>query len=107
MLVALTTEVDDDLSRLDAALKAEDGDGVAAAAHSIRGSAQLIGAARLTDAAAVVENSAQTEAPSQTAVTALREAWDQARAGLEAQIADDRAADDQAAGGEALSFDGC
>jgi signal transduction histidine kinase/CheY-like chemotaxis protein/HPt (histidine-containing phosphotransfer) domain-containing protein len=91
MLLALTTEVDDELGRLDAALKADDGPGVAAAAHSIRGSAQLIGATRLTDAAAEVEHLAETKPPSQTAVAALREAWEQARAGIEAHSLDDQA----------------
>jgi HPt (histidine-containing phosphotransfer) domain-containing protein len=91
VLVALVTEVGDDLDRLDAALHADDGAGVAAAAHSIRGSAQLIGAARLADAAAEVEHAAKAHGPSEPGIAALREAWDQTRAGIEAQIADDRA----------------
>jgi signal transduction histidine kinase/DNA-binding response OmpR family regulator len=91
VLVALVTEVGDDLDRLDAALHADDGAGVAAAAHSIRGSAQLIGAARLADAAAEVEHAAKADGPSEPGIAALREAWDQTRAGIEAQIADDRA----------------
>jgi two-component system sensor histidine kinase/response regulator len=92
MLVALTTAVDDDLERLDVALHADDGAGVAAAAHSIRGSAQLIGAARLADAAADVEHSMQAHTPPETGIAALRDAWDQTRARIDAQIADDRAA---------------
>jgi two-component system sensor histidine kinase/response regulator len=92
MLVALATAVDDDLERLDAALHADDGAGAAAAAHSIRGSAQLIGAARLADAAAEVELSVQAHTPPETGIAALRDAWDQTRAGIDAQIADDRAA---------------
>jgi signal transduction histidine kinase/CheY-like chemotaxis protein/HPt (histidine-containing phosphotransfer) domain-containing protein len=101
MLVAVATGVGDDLGRLDAALHADDEVGVAAAAHSILGSAQLIGAARLAHAAAEVERSAQAHAPSETGIAALREAWDQARAGIDAQVAGDRAA-----GGEPLSSDG-
>jgi two-component system, sensor histidine kinase and response regulator len=101
MLATLVAELGDDVGRLGAALDAGDDAGVAAAAHSIRGSAQLIGAVGLAEAAAEVEHSAQDDRPSAEGVQALRDAWAETRAGIEAQIAQDRAA-----GGKALSSDG-
>jgi signal transduction histidine kinase/CheY-like chemotaxis protein/HPt (histidine-containing phosphotransfer) domain-containing protein len=90
MLVVLATELTEDVDRLDAALQSGDNEGVAALAHRIRGSAQLIGAVALAEAAAEVEHSAKAEAPSATGLAALHDAWDQARVGIEAQVADDR-----------------
>ncbi len=101
MLATLAAELGADLDRLGAALDAGDHAGVAAAAHSIRGSAQLIGAVGLAGAAAQVEHSAQDDRPSAEGVQALRDASAQTRAGIEAQIAQDRAA-----AGKALSSDG-
>ncbi len=102
MLATLAAELGDDLGRLGAALEDRDNAGVVGAAHSIRGSAQLIGAVGLAEAAAEVERSAQDDdRPSAEGVQALRDALAQTRAGIEAQIAQDRAV-----GGKALSSDG-
>ncbi len=101
MLATLSAELGDDLGRLGAALDVGNDAGVVAAAHSISGGAQLIGAVELAEAAAEVERSAQDGRPSAEGVQALRDTWAQTRAGIEAQIAQDRAAS-----GKALSSDG-
>jgi two-component system sensor histidine kinase/response regulator len=101
MLATLAAELGDDLGRLGAALDGGDAAGVAVAAHSIRGSAQLIGAFGLAEASAEVEQAAQEGRVSAEGVTALREACAETRAGLGAQIAQDRSV-----AGEALSSDG-
>jgi two-component system, sensor histidine kinase and response regulator len=90
MLVQLVTELGNDIGRLDASLQGGDSAGAVAAAHSIRGSAQLIGAGRLADAAADVEHSAKSERAPEPDVAELHEAWDAVRAGIEGQIAADR-----------------
>jgi two-component system, sensor histidine kinase and response regulator len=94
MLVQLVAELGNDVGRLDASLKGGDGAGAVAAAHSIRGSAQLIGAGRLADAAADVEDSAKSERALDSDAEELHEAWDAVRGRIEGQIAADR---DQAA----------
>ncbi|HTX47623.1 MAG TPA: response regulator [Solirubrobacteraceae bacterium] len=90
MLVQLVAELGNDVGRLDASLKGGDSAGAVAAAHSIRGSAQLIGAGRLADAAAEVEDSAKSERALNSDAADLHEAWDAVRAGIESQIAADR-----------------
>jgi two-component system sensor histidine kinase/response regulator len=94
MLVRIAAEVMNELARLEDGLSAGDHAGAAAAAHSIRGSAQMIGASGLSDAAAEVELVA-TERPASderifSGVAALREAWEQTRRGIEAQVEADR-----------------
>jgi signal transduction histidine kinase/DNA-binding response OmpR family regulator/HPt (histidine-containing phosphotransfer) domain-containing protein len=90
MLVQLVAELGNDIGRLDASLRGGDSAGAVAAAHSIRGSAQLIGAGRLADAAADVEHSAKSERAPEPDVAELHEAWDAVRAGIEGQIAANR-----------------
>jgi two-component system sensor histidine kinase/response regulator len=90
MLLQLVTELGHDVGRLDASLEDGDGVGAAAAAHSIRGSAQLIGAGRLADAAADVEHTAKSGEAQGSDAADLHDAWHEVRAGIEAQIAADR-----------------
>jgi CheY-like chemotaxis protein/HPt (histidine-containing phosphotransfer) domain-containing protein len=91
MLVQLVTELGNDVGRLDSSLGGGDGTGAAAAAHSIRGSAQLIGAGRLADAAADVEHTAKSGEAQDSDTAELHDAWDEVRVGIEAEIAADRA----------------
>jgi HPt (histidine-containing phosphotransfer) domain-containing protein len=91
VLVQLANEVKAELGNLDKALAAADPAGVAGAAHSIRGSAQMVGAARLADTAAEVEDAAKLDQGELArAVESLREAWEQTRQGIETQVEDDR-----------------
>ena len=90
VLVQLANEVKAELGRLDKARAADDPAGVAGAAHSIRGSAQMIGAARLADSAADVEDAAKLDQGDLFgAVESLREAWEQTRQRIETQVEDD------------------
>jgi two-component system, sensor histidine kinase and response regulator len=94
MLVQLVTELGNDVGRLDSSVGGGDGAGAAAAAHSIRGSAQLIGAGRLADAAADVEHTAKSGGTQDSDTAELHDAWDEVRAGIEAEIVADRAQSD-------------
>ncbi len=95
MLVRIAAEVMNELARLEDGLAAGDHAAVATAAHSIRGSAQMIGASRLSDAATEVEliageRPAASDEQVSGGVAALREAWEHTRRGIEAQVEADR-----------------
>jgi two-component system sensor histidine kinase EvgS len=93
MLVRLANQVTNDLARLDTSLADGDYTTAASAAHSIRGSAQMIGADRLADAAGVAElalrdRSASAER-SEVGFQKLREEWALTRRGIEARVEGD------------------
>jgi len=85
---ALAAAVTADLERIDAAIAANRPAGVAAAAHSIRASAQMVGAAELIDAATAVERAAQARTSDSGALDALREWCSALLDAVRAQIAD-------------------
>jgi signal transduction histidine kinase/CheY-like chemotaxis protein/HPt (histidine-containing phosphotransfer) domain-containing protein len=94
VLVQLTNEVGAEIARLDAAHAEHDSAGIGAAAHGIRGSAQMIGAVRLADLAGEVEEASKETHIGDHAlvrnIAALHEAWAQTRGGIETQVEDDR-----------------
>jgi signal transduction histidine kinase/CheY-like chemotaxis protein len=94
MLVRIANEVTNELARLDTSLADGDYATAASAAHSIRGSAQMIGADRLADAASATElamrDGSGSEQRTQAAFQRLGDAWAQTRRGIEAQVEADR-----------------
>jgi two-component system sensor histidine kinase/response regulator len=91
VLVQLANQVELDLGKLAAAVDAGDRAGIVGAAHSIRGSAQMVGAVQLSDSAADVQHAAKREEEDLSPrIESLRNAWDQTRQGIEAQVAEDR-----------------
>ncbi len=94
MLVRIANEVTNDLARLDTSLADGDYASGASAAHSIRGSAQMVGADRLADAAGAAELAMRDESASEQRIEAgfekLLEAWAPTRRELEAEIDADR-----------------
>jgi two-component system, sensor histidine kinase and response regulator len=90
MLVRIANEVTNELARLDDCVVAGDHEGIAAAAHSVRGSAQMLGAGDLSEAAAEVELATQQRPPPEErisrSVVAMREAWKQTRRAIEAEV---------------------
>jgi CheY-like chemotaxis protein len=94
MLVRIANEVTNELARLDNSVADGDYASAASAAHSIRGSAQMVGADRLADAASVAELAMRDGPPSEQRIEVgfaqLREAWAQTRREIEAQVDADR-----------------
>ena len=68
-----------------------DSDGVARAAHSIRGSAEMIGARSLVDAAGELERRAAAGGALDEGLQAVTASWDRTHALLRAEVAADRA----------------
>jgi CheY-like chemotaxis protein len=87
VLLRIGDEVSNALERARERAAAGDGPGVAREAHTIRGSAEMIGAGRLVEASAELERSA-----SAAGVDRLVTAWEQTRQQLEAEVAEDQAA---------------
>jgi CheY-like chemotaxis protein/HPt (histidine-containing phosphotransfer) domain-containing protein len=94
VLARLLREVESDIGCLDAFLRERQFVEAAAAAHNIRGSAQLVGASRLAHAAGLVEKGGNAEAPSAALLAAdsavLRRVWATTRRALEAVVESDR-----------------
>ena len=94
MLVRIANEVTNELARLDTSLADGDYESAASAAHSIRGSAQMIGADRLADAASAAElamrDGSGSEQRTEAGFEKLRDAWAETRRGIEAQVEADR-----------------
>jgi HPt (histidine-containing phosphotransfer) domain-containing protein len=94
MLMRIANEVTNELARLEQSVADSDPDGAASAAHSIRGSAQMVGAVEVTDATIALEHAVREEPPSgeliSAAVARLRAAWTDTRQALEAQVEADR-----------------
>jgi two-component system, NarL family, sensor histidine kinase EvgS len=94
MLVRIANEVTNELARLDASLADGDYASGASAAHSIRGSAQMVGADRLADAAGAAELAMREGSASEQRIEAgfekLREAWTHTRREIEAEVGVDR-----------------
>jgi HPt (histidine-containing phosphotransfer) domain-containing protein len=94
MLIRIANEVTNELARLDGLLAAGEHEAAAGAAHSIRGSAQMVGATKLADAAVAVEDAVHEQPPSDgriaEAVAELRERWAETRRGIESQVEADR-----------------
>jgi signal transduction histidine kinase len=111
VLVRIADEVSNALDRARERAMAGDGPGVAREAHTIRGSAEMIGAGRLVEASAVVERSASaagvgaaggvTGEPAGTRedtvaslvddVDTLADAWEETRPLLEAEVTENQA----------------
>jgi response regulator RpfG family c-di-GMP phosphodiesterase len=95
VLVRLADEVSNELERARALADAGDHAGVARAAHSIRGSAQMVGATTLASAATELERSATEpgdEADNVAAdLDALHASWAQTRELIEAEVRAERA----------------
>jgi CheY-like chemotaxis protein len=94
MLVRIANEVTNQLARIDTSLADGDYPSAAAAAHSIRGSAQMVGAEPLADAAGGAELALRGGPPNEGRIEAgfakLREAWARTRREIEAQVEADR-----------------
>jgi signal transduction histidine kinase/CheY-like chemotaxis protein/HPt (histidine-containing phosphotransfer) domain-containing protein len=98
VLVRLSNEVTADLARAATMAAAGDSVGLARAAHSIRGSAQMIGAAQLAGAAMELEHNAARDGLA--ALEALQSLWSHTRAEIEAEVRAERRG---AAGGGGVS----
>jgi signal transduction histidine kinase/DNA-binding response OmpR family regulator/HPt (histidine-containing phosphotransfer) domain-containing protein len=94
ILIRIANEVTNELARLDQSVADGDREGAASAAHSIRGSAQMVGATEVTEATIAVEQAVVKEPLSGEQVSAamarLRVVWRDARRALEAQVEADR-----------------
>jgi two-component system sensor histidine kinase/response regulator len=95
VLVRLADEVSNELERARALADAGDHAGVARAAHSIRGSAQMVGATTLASAATELERSATEPGDEVDNVAAdldaLHASWAQTRELIEAEVRAERA----------------
>ncbi|HEY2258169.1 MAG TPA: response regulator [Solirubrobacteraceae bacterium] len=96
MLGDLMAEVNAELARIDAAVVDSDQAELAAAAHRIKNSANMIGAHRLADVAARLSPGGGAGDPNagsidQSAVAAIREQWTATRTAIAAEVAQVRA----------------